>query len=91
MVPGVQDLPTFGGYSASHVVHQHFAIRIPDGIPIEKVAPILCAGVTMYDPLRHWGACEGKKMNIGIIGLGGLGDMGIKLAKALGHDCVAIS
>jgi len=66
-------------------------LRIPDGIPLEKAGPILCAGISMYDPLRHWGATKGVKMTIGIIGLGGLGDMGIKLAKALGHTVVAIS
>jgi len=51
----------------------------------------MCAGITMYDPLRHWGATQGKKMTIGIIGVGGLGTMGIKLSKALGHKVVAIS
>jgi len=59
---------------------------------LEKVGPIMCAGITMYDPLRHWGATkEGSHMCIGIIGVGGLGTMGIKLAKALGHRVVAIS
>ena len=51
----------------------------------------MCAGITLYDPLRHWGATEGKQMRIGIIGVGGLGTMGIKLAKALGHIVYAIS
>lgn len=91
MVGGDKDLQTFGGYSGSHVVHQHFVCKIPEGLPLEKAAPILCAGITMYDPLRHWGATKGVKMTIGIIGIGGLGTMGIKLAKALGHDVVAIS
>ena len=90
-VPGNQELKTFGGYSGSHVANQHFVIKIPDGIPIEAAAPILCAGITMYDPLRHWGATAGKKMTIGVVGIGGLGTMGIKLSKALGHDVVAIS
>jgi len=66
-------------------------MKIPDGVPLDKAGPILCAGITMYDPLRHWGATEGKKMTIGIIGIGGLGTMGIKLSKALGHTVVAIS
>jgi len=90
-VGGAQDLPTFGGYSASHVVHQHFVVRIPDALPLEKAAPILCAGITLYDPLKHWGATSGKKMTIGVVGIGGLGTMGIKLSKALGHNVVAIS
>lgn len=91
LVGGAQDLPTFGGYSASHVVHQHFVVRIPDGLPLDKAAPIMCAGITMYDPLKHWGATSGKKMTVGIIGIGGLGTMGVKIARALGHDVMAIS
>jgi uncharacterized zinc-type alcohol dehydrogenase-like protein len=90
-VGGNQTTKTCGGYSGSNVVHEHFVCKIPDGIPAENAAPILCAGITMYDPLRHWGATAGKKMTIGIIGVGGLGTMGIKLAKALGHDVYAIS
>lgn len=66
-------------------------MKIPEQIPLEKAGPILCAGITMYDPLRHWGATKGKKMTIGVIGVGGLGTMGIKLSKALGHKVVAIS
>jgi alcohol dehydrogenase (NADP+) len=59
---------------------------------LETAGPILCAGITMYEPLKYWGALEeGKKMTIGIVGIGGLGTMGIKLAKAAGHDVVAIS
>jgi len=67
-------------------------MKIPDNLPLEKAGPILCAGVTMYDPLRHWGATKmDKKMTIGIIGVGGLGTMGIKLANAMGHRVIAIS
>ncbi len=66
-------------------------MKIPSNIPLEKAGPILCAGITLYDPLRHWGATKGVKMTIGIIGIGGLGTMGIKLAKALGHKVYAIS
>ena len=66
-------------------------MKIPDEIPIDKAGPILCAGITMYDPLRYHGATKGEKMTIGIIGVGGLGTMGIKLSKALGHHVVAIS
>ena len=66
-------------------------MKIPDEIPMDQAGPILCAGSTMYDPLRHWGATSGKPMTIGIIGIGGLGSMGIKLSKALGHRVVAVS
>jgi len=90
-IGGNQDTQNFGGYSASEVVHEHFVLRIPDGIPLDKAGPILCAGITLYDPLVHWGATSGKKMTVGIVGIGGLGTMGIKLAKALGHRVVAIS
>lgn len=88
---GNPDIDTMGGYSGSHVVHEHFAVKIPEGMDLTKVAPILCGGITMFDPLKYWGALDGKKMTIGIIGIGGLGTMGIKLAKAMGHDVVAIS
>ena len=67
-------------------------MKIPDSVPLEKAGPIICAGITMFDPLVHWGAVDGnKKMTIGVCGLGGLGTMGIKLAHALGHRVVAIS
>ena len=66
-------------------------MKIPDNLPLDKAAPILCAGITMYSPLKYWKGLEGKKMTIGIIGIGGLGTMGVKLAKAAGHDVVAIS
>jgi uncharacterized zinc-type alcohol dehydrogenase-like protein len=90
-IGGNPDTQNFGGYTGSEVVHEHFIIKIPDAIPLEKAGPILCAGITLYDPLKHWGACEGKPMTIGIVGIGGLGTMGIKLAKALGHTVGAIS
>jgi len=91
-VAGNQESKTWGGYSASHTVHEYYCHQIPEGIPIEKVAPILCAGITMYEPLRHWGATKpGVEMVIGVAGIGGLGTMGIKIAKALGHKVVAIS
>ena len=90
-IGGNPDTQNFGGYSASNVVHEHFICKIPDSIPLEKAGPIMCAGITLYDPLVHWGALNGKKMNIGIIGIGGLGTMGIKMAKAMGHRVVAIS
>jgi len=67
-------------------------LKIPDGVPLEKAGPLLCAGSTVFDPLMHWGAVDGgKKMCIGIIGIGGLGTLGVKMAHALGHRVVAIS
>jgi alcohol dehydrogenase (NADP+) len=74
--------PTFGGYSNSIIVNKDFVLRIPKGMNLASAAPLLCAGITMYSPLRHWGAGPGKK--IGIVGLGGLGHMGVKLSHAMG-------
>jgi uncharacterized zinc-type alcohol dehydrogenase-like protein len=90
-LPGNKDTQTFGGYSGSHAVNEHFVMKVPEGLPMEKAAPILCAGVTMYDPLKHFGATTGEKKTIGIVGIGGLGTMGIKMAAAMGHRVVAIS
>ena len=74
--------PTHGGYSERIVVDEAFAVRIPQGIPLQHAAPLLCAGITMYSPLRHWKAGPGKR--VGIIGLGGLGHVGVQLSRALG-------
>merc|ERR1740130_981850 len=83
---------TWGGYAGSHTVHEHFCCKIPDSIPIEKAGPILCSGVTMYDPLRHWGFTgDSKPKVVGVVGMGGLGVIGVKIARALGHTVVAIS
>ena len=90
-VLGNSETKTQGGYSASNVVHEHFILNIPAGLPLEKTAPIMCAGITMYDPLRFWGFVDSKPKNVGIVGVGGLGTMGIKIARALGHTVVAIS
>jgi uncharacterized zinc-type alcohol dehydrogenase-like protein len=90
-IGGNPETQNFGGYSGSNTLHERFIIKIPDAIPLEKAGPLMCAGITMYDPLRHWGATKGTPMNIGIIGIGGLGTMGLKLAKALGHKVFAIS
>ena len=91
-IGGNPDSMTYGGYSGSHCLHEHFIMKIPEGVPLDKAGPILCAGITMYDPLRYWGATKGdREMAIGIVGIGGLGTMGIKLAKALGHKVFAIS
>jgi uncharacterized zinc-type alcohol dehydrogenase-like protein len=73
---------TYGGYSSQIVVDQRFVVRVPDTLDLAAVAPLLCAGITTYSPLRHWGTGPGTK--VGIIGLGGLGHMGLKLAHAMG-------
>jgi uncharacterized zinc-type alcohol dehydrogenase-like protein len=75
---------TFGGYSAAVVVDEAFTLRIPANLNLAAVAPLLCAGITTYSPLRHWKVGPGKK--VGIVGLGGLGHMGVKLAHAMGAD-----
>jgi uncharacterized zinc-type alcohol dehydrogenase-like protein len=90
-VRGNLDVFTQGGYAATHVVHEDFAFKIPKGMNLAEAAPILCGGITMYSPLKHWGCLDGKKKTVGIIGIGGLGTLGIKLAKAMGHDVMAIS
>jgi uncharacterized zinc-type alcohol dehydrogenase-like protein len=89
-VGGNQDLRTFGGYTGSNVVHEDYVLKIPDDMDKEKTAPILCAGITMYSPLAHWDCLKGGK-TVGIAGIGGLGTMGVKLAKAMGNKVVAIS
>jgi len=74
--------PTQGGYSEKIVVDQDFVVRIPDAIELDRAAPLLCAGVTLYSPLRHWGAGPGKR--VAIIGFGGLGHIGVQISRALG-------
>merc|ERR1719219_3304691 len=81
---------TFGGYSCSQTVHQRFIIKIPDGFPLEAAGPVFCAGITMYSPLVYWGADKGGK-RVGIVGIGGLGQMGVRIAKAMGNTVTAIS
>ena len=73
---------TFGGYSTTLVVTEHFVLKIPAGMDPAAAAPILCAGVTTFSPMTHWGVKAGDQ--VGVVGLGGLGDMAVKLAKALG-------
>lgn len=80
---------TQGGYSTQIVVKDDFVVRIPDGISLEAAAPLLCAGITLYSPLRHWGAGPGKK--VAIVGMGGLGHMGVKLAHAMGAEVTVLS
>lgn len=84
------DVPTHGGYTGSHVIHERFLVKIPEGFPLEKAGPIMCAGITLYDPLKWWKATDGGKV-VGIVGIGGLGTMGLKLAKALNNTVVALS
>jgi len=81
---------TFGGYSGSETVHERFIVMIPDGFPLEAAGPVFCAGITMYSPLVHWKANNGG-MRVGIVGIGGLGQMGVRLAKAMGNTVTAIS
>ena len=80
---------TFGGYSEEIVVDEHFVLSIPENLDEKAVAPLLCAGITTYSPLSHWGVKEGDK--VGVIGLGGLGHMGIKFASAMGAEVVMIT
>ena len=80
---------TYGGYSDSIVVDQRFVLRVPSNLKLAGVAPLLCAGITTYSPLRHWGVTRGK--NVGVVGLGGLGHMGVKLAHALGAHVVVFT
>ncbi|MBD1909331.1 MULTISPECIES: NAD(P)-dependent alcohol dehydrogenase [unclassified Leptolyngbya] len=80
---------TYGGYSDSIVVDERFAVRVPDNLDLAGVAPLLCAGITTYSPLRHWGVTEGKK--VGVVGLGGLGHMGVKFAHAFGAHVVVFT
>lgn len=82
---------TRGGYSTVMTVHERFAIKIPDDMPLEVAGPIMCAGITVYDPLKHWNAGSDRVKRIGIVGGGGLGHMGIQLAKALGCEVTAIT
>lgn len=80
---------TFGGYSDSIVVKEHFVVRIPAGMDLKRVAPLLCAGVTTYSPMRHWGVDAGD--DVAVVGLGGLGHMAVKLATAMGARVTVIT
>ena len=81
--------PTMGGYSDKIVVDENYVLRIPDALPLDAAAPLLCAGITLYSPLKHWNAGPGKR--VAIVGLGGLGHMGVKLAHALGAQVTVLS
>jgi uncharacterized zinc-type alcohol dehydrogenase-like protein len=80
---------TYGGYSDSIVVDQRFVLRVPSNLNLAGAAPLLCAGITTYSPLRHWSVTKGKK--VGVVGLGGLGHMGVKFAHALGANVVVFT
>jgi len=81
--------PTMGGYSDKIVVNEDYVLRLPQNLPLDAAAPLLCAGITLYSPLMHWHAGTGK--SVAIVGLGGLGHMGVKLAHALGAEVTVLS
>ena len=80
---------TYGGYSTQIVVDENYAVRIPDSLGLDVAAPLLCAGITLYSPLVHWGAGPGRR--VAILGMGGLGHMGVKIASALGAEVSVLS
>ncbi len=80
---------TDGGYSESIVVTEGFVVKIPEGLALDQAAPLMCAGITLFSPLRHWGAGPGKR--VAIVGMGGLGHVGVKIAKAMGAEVTVIS
>lgn len=84
-----QSTPTYGGYSQAVVVDENYTLRIPKTLGLDVAAPLLCAGITLYSPLRHWNV--GPGMHVGVIGLGGLGHMGVKIAHAMGAEVTLIS
>ncbi|CAN5650934.1 NAD(P)-dependent alcohol dehydrogenase [soil metagenome] len=86
---GKDGRPTDGGYSTHIVVDQGYVLGIPEGISLDEAAPLLCAGITLYSPLKHWNA--GPGMNVAIVGMGGLGHMGVKIAHALGAEVTVLS
>jgi uncharacterized zinc-type alcohol dehydrogenase-like protein len=81
--------PTQGGYSSQIVVDENYVVRVPKGAPLDRVAPLLCAGITTYSPLRHWKVSKGQK--VAVLGLGGLGHMAVKYAAALGAEVTLLS
>jgi len=81
--------PTYGGYSRRVVVDENYVLRIPEGIPLDAAAPLLCAGITTYSPLKHWGAGPGSR--VAVVGMGGLGHMGVQIAHALGAHVTVLS
>src|SRR5262245_37782082 len=81
--------PTYGGYSTRVVVNENFVLNLPENLSLDGAAPLLCAGITTYSPLRHWKAGPGKK--VAVLGLGGLGHMAVKLAHAMGAEVTVLS
>ena len=81
--------PTQGGYSSHIVVDENYTLKIPQGVPLERVAPLLCAGITTYSPLRHWKVKKGDR--VAVAGLGGLGHMAVKLANSMGAEVAVLS
>jgi uncharacterized zinc-type alcohol dehydrogenase-like protein len=81
--------PTYGGYSSQITVKDRYLLKIKKGLPLERVAPLLCAGITTYSPLKRWGCKKGSK--VGVVGLGGLGHMAVKIAKAMGAQVTVFS
>lgn len=86
---GRDGLPTAGGYSTAITVEEDYLCRIPESIDLSQAAPLLCAGITLYSPLKRWGAGPGKR--VAIVGMGGLGHMGVQIAAAMGADVAVIS
>src|SRR5437763_6413212 len=80
---------TYGGYSGGIVVDEHFVLRVPSNLNLAGAAPLLCAGITTYSPMHHWGVTKGKK--VGVVGLGGLGHMAVKFAHAFGAHVVVFT
>ena len=85
---GLDGERTYGGYSEKIVVDERFVVRIPDAIPLAAAAPLFCAGITLYSPLRHWNAGPGKR--VAIVGLGGLGHVGVQIAHAMGAEVTVL-
>lgn len=81
--------PTYGGYSTRITVDENYVLRIPDSLPLDRAAPLLCAGITTYSPLNHWKAGPGKR--VAVIGLGGLGHMAVQIANAMGAEVTVLS
>lgn len=81
---------TYGGYSDTMIAHERYIVRFPENMPLDAGAPLLCAGITVYSPLKHFGLAEPGK-HVGIVGLGGLGHVAVKFAKALGAKVTVIS
>ncbi|SFQ53569.1 NAD(P)-dependent alcohol dehydrogenase [Hymenobacter arizonensis] len=89
MKPQNKDFNTFGGYSTNIVVKEAFVLRIPDTLDVQAAAPILCAGITTYSPLKHWNVGPGQ--SVAVVGIGGLGHMAVQLARAMGATVTAVT